>query len=252
VSDRLKESVTEYALRYLNTAGRFGATQVLEALARKPRGTLCFYGMPGTGKTQFAEYLSQQLGIPLIARRASELLSKWLGETERNIAAMFEEAASEDAMILLDEGDLFLQDRSKAEKSWEITQVNELLQRMERFDGIFVLCTNLFQDLDAAALRRFTFKILFQPLNNAQRWEMFVGESGLKGKLGALDRKTRDDWERRLSAMTDLCAGDFATVKRQAVLLNQTLSAAEWIEQLQIEVDTKNTATRPRAAVGFT
>ena len=77
------------------------------------------------------------LGMPLMTKRASDLMSKWVGENEKNIANMFEEAINEDALLLLDEGDSFLRDRSYARSSWEVTMVNELLQHMERFPGIF-------------------------------------------------------------------------------------------------------------------
>jgi SpoVK/Ycf46/Vps4 family AAA+-type ATPase len=200
---------------------------------------MVFYGPPGTGKTQFVEHLAAELGMPLVAKRASELLSKWLGESEKNIAQAFEEAASEDALLLLDEGDSFLRDRSQARASWEVTQVNELLQHIERFEGIVVVCTNLFRGLDAAALRRFTFKVEFRALDAHQRWEMFVNEAGLRGRLGEFERATREDWESRLMLMAQLTAGDFATVKRQCLLLGTQLNPDEWLTQLQLECDVK-------------
>jgi transitional endoplasmic reticulum ATPase len=83
------------------------------------------------------------------------------GRFEKNIAAAFEEAAAEDAILFFDEGDSFLRSRERAQHSWEVTQTNELLQRMERFSGIVVVATNLFRDLDAAALRRLHSKLSF-------------------------------------------------------------------------------------------
>ncbi len=234
-----KPSVTQYSLKYLNTAGRFGPTDILEALKRNPRGTMVLYGPPGTGKTQFVEHMAVELGMPLVTKRASDLLSKWLGESEKNIAAAFEEAASEDAILFLDEGDSFLRDRNEARASWEVTQVNELLQHMERFEGIVVVCTNLFRGLDSAALRRFTFKVEFRQLDADQRWEMFVNETGLKGQLSTIKQSVRDEWWEKLCFMKQLTAGDFATVKRQCNLLGTTLTPEQWLEQLQIEVDVK-------------
>ena len=78
---------------------------------------------------------------------------------------MFREAATEKAVLLLDEADSFLADRKSARSSWEVTQVNEILQQMENFSGVFICATNLVTSLDAAALRRFTFKIKFLPLD---------------------------------------------------------------------------------------
>lgn len=239
IQAKAKPSVTQYSLKYLNTSGRFGPEQILECLRRNPKGALVLYGPPGTGKTQFVEYLAAELGMPLVAKRASELLSKWLGESEKNIAAAFEEAASEDAILLLDEGDSFLRSRMEARASWEVTQVNELLQLIERFEGIVVVCTNLFSGLDAAALRRFTFKIEFRQLDADQRWDMFVNETGLKGQLTSVPRATRDEWWEKLCLMRQLAAGDFAIVKRQCNLLGTQLTPEEWLEQLQIECDVK-------------
>lgn len=236
---RERAPVTQYSLKYLNTAGRFSPAQILQALRARPRAAMVFYGPPGTGKTQFVEHLAAELGLPLVAKRASELLSKWLGESEKNIAQAFEEAAVEDAMLLLDEGDSFLRERSQARASWEVTQVNELLQHIERFEGIVVVCTNLFRGLDAAALRRFTFKVEFRALDAHQRWEMFVNETGLRGRLGEVERATREEWESRLLLMPQLTAGDFATVKRQCLLLGAQLGPEEWLEQLQLECDVK-------------
>lgn len=236
---RTKECVTEYSLEYINHSGKFGPEKILRALKLRPRGSLCLYGPPGTGKTQFVEYLAQQLGQRLISKRASDLLSKWVGDNEKNLAAMFQEAEAEDAILFLDEGDSFLRDRNLANQSWEVTKVNELLQGMERFPGIFVVATNLFRGLDTAALRRFTFKLELRALSPEQRWAMFVSEAGIKKNLTDFQRSQKDSWRADLHQMHQLAAGDFATVKRQCILLGETLTPDQWIEQLQIECDVK-------------
>jgi hypothetical protein len=240
--EEFKPSVTHYSLEYLNTAGRFSPAQILKSFRKRPKGSVLLYGPPGTGKTQFVEYLAAQLSLPLVSKSASALLSKWLGESEKNIAHAFEEASAEDAILFFDEGDSFLRSRTLAEHSWEVTQTNELLQRMERFDGIVLVATNLFRNLDAAALRRFTFKIEFRELDLTQRWKMFVAEAGLTDKLASIDAKTREKWEKRLVFMLHLTPGDFATVKRQSVVLDTALSPEEWLEQLEIECEIKSAA----------
>ena len=68
-------------------------------------------------------------------------------------------------MLLLDEADSFLRSRRMAERHYEVSEVNEMLQGMERFGGLFICTTNLFEDLDEAALRRFTFKLRFHVLD---------------------------------------------------------------------------------------
>jgi ATPase family associated with various cellular activities (AAA) len=158
-----------------------------------------------------------------------------------NIAAAFEEAAAEDAILFFDEGDSFLRSRARAHHGWEVTQTNEFLQKMERFDGIVIVATNLFRDLDAAALRRFTFKIEFRELDLTQRWKMFLAETGLADGAVAIDPDTREQWEQRLLFMKYLTPGDFATVKRQCRVLDTTLTPEEWLQQLEIECQIKST-----------
>ncbi len=235
--DEARLSITRYSLDYLHYAGRFGPTQILQAMQRQGQGTLCIYGLPGTGKTQFAEHLSMELGKPLLIKRASDILDKYLGESEKRLAEMFEQAEEEGAILLLDEADSFLRDRTMSQYSWEVTSVNELLQQMERFEGLFICTTNLYTHLDMAALRRFTFKIEFLPLTVHQRWAMFRNEAEVDE--AGLSERQRGEYEERLALMRDLTPGDFATVKRQSRLLGETLSPAEWLDQLDIEVAAK-------------
>jgi hypothetical protein len=165
----MRPSVTTYDLGMLNVESRFEVPRIVEALKARGHGTLCFYGAPGTGKTALAEHIARSLDRPLLVKQASDLMSKFVGETEQNMAAMFREAEAEKAVLLLDEADSFLQDRRGAQRTYEVTEVNEMLQGMERFAGIFVCTTNLLDRIDQAALRRFTFKIKFKPLTTAQR-----------------------------------------------------------------------------------
>ena len=83
VSQNAAKSITPYRLDYLNVDSQVPLARMLEAMQKRPQATLCFYGPPGTGKTQLAEYLAEQLDQNLIVKRASDLLSKWLGETEQ-------------------------------------------------------------------------------------------------------------------------------------------------------------------------
>ena len=108
---------------------------------------------------------------------------------------------------------------------------------MERFEGIFICTTNLFTQMDVAALRRFTFKLEFLPLNYDQRWAMFLNEAGLRGKR--LSEARQEAFEEQLALMRDLAPGDFATVKRQCVLLGEELTPEEWLAQLELEVQAK-------------
>lgn len=237
-----KECVTAYSLDMVNCAGRFGPKQILKAFKARPKGALCLYGPPGTGKTQFVDYLADALDLPLISKKASDLLGKYVGENEQNIAKAFEDASAEEAILFLDEGDSFLRDRSSAHSSWEVSTVNELLQNMEQFQGIFILATNLQRGLDAAALRRFTFKLEFLPSTPEQRWTMFLNETGLAEE--SLSEKQVEQWKDDLLMMVGLTPGDFATVKRQCILLGETLSPQEWLIQLQMECEARKALNR--------
>jgi SpoVK/Ycf46/Vps4 family AAA+-type ATPase len=223
-------SVTTYDLEMLNVETRFDIPRIVQALKARSHGTLCFYGAPGTGKTALAEHIAKALGKPLIIKQASDLMSKYVGETEQNMAAMFREAEAEKAVLLLDEADSFLQDRRGAQRTYEVTEVNEMLQGMERYQGIFVCTTNLLDRIDQAALRRFTFKIKFKPLTTLQRERMFVTEA-LGGDATAFEAPLKA----RLAKLDQLCPGDFAAVKRQVDILGTGFTADEFLEQLEAE-----------------
>ena len=214
----------------LNVESRFEIPRIVEALKARGHGTLCFYGAPGTGKTALGEHVAKALGKTLIVKRASDLVSKFVGETEQNMAKMFSEAESEKAVLLLDEADSFLQDRRGAQRTYEVTEVNEMLQQMEHYQGIFICTTNLLDRIDQAALRRFTFKIQFKPLTKEQRERMFITEA-LAGNAELMT----DELRSQLAKLEQLCPGDFAAVKRQTDILATEFSAAEFMEQLQAE-----------------
>jgi SpoVK/Ycf46/Vps4 family AAA+-type ATPase len=226
----MRPEVTQYSLDMLNVSSRYELPRIVNALKARGHGTLCFYGAPGTGKTALAEYLAKQLERPLMIRRASDLVSKFVGETEQQMAAMFRDAEAEKAVLLLDEADSFLQDRRGAQRTYEVTEVNEMLQGMERYRGIFVCTTNLLDSLDQAALRRFTFKIQFKPLTPEQRRRMFVVEA-LEGDESALSPEVAA----RLRKLDQLCPGDFAAVKRQIDILAEALTPEDFVSQLEAE-----------------
>jgi transitional endoplasmic reticulum ATPase len=95
-----------------------------------------------------------------------------LGQSEKNIAHAFAQAEQDRALLLIDEVDSFLQDRRGAQRSWEVSQVNEMLTRMEAFSGVFIAFTNLMAGLDQAALRRFDLKVKFDFLKAKQAQEL--------------------------------------------------------------------------------
>ena len=241
----LRPSVTQYSLDMLNVESRYELPRIVAALKARGHGCLCFHGAPGTGKTALAEHIAQQLERPLMIRRASDLVSKFVGETEQQMAGMFREAEAEKAVLLLDEADSFLQDRRGAQRTYEVTEVNEMLQGMERFAGVFICTTNLMDSIDQAALRRFTFKIHFKPLTAPQRETMFIVEA-LGGQAAALEPALRE----RLSRLDQLCPGDFAAVKRQVEILGESIEPVEFLAQLEAEHRIKP-GVREARKIGF-
>ena len=184
---------------------------LVDGLRTHPHARLCFYGPPGTGKTAFGRWLARELGKPLMVKRVSDLVSPYVGMTEQNLAGAFERAQQEDAVLLLDEVDSFLQDRRNARQSWEITAVNEMLTQMESYRGLFIASTNLIQDLDEASLRRFDLKVHFGYLNQVQAQALFAAH------LKALNLEDPEHSAgQRLRGEGRLTPGDFASLSRRA------------------------------------
>jgi len=210
--------------------------------------SICLYGVPGTGKSEFVRYLAHRCGRPLHRLPASALLSKWLGDTEKHIASAFRKAAREGAILLFDEADSFLRDRKAAHRSWEVTQVNEFLQQLESFPGIVACTTNLKDDLDTASLRRFVFKIELRPLARPQaRVLLDTTLVSLGGSPVAADEELAVN--QGLGAMDCLTPGDFAAVARRIKALGLAPEAAAVMAGLQEEVDARK---EPDRRVGFT
>ena len=168
-------------------------------------GLAClFHGRPGTGKSELGRFLALHLDIELIERRASDILSPYVGVSERIVAETFREAEAKGAILLVNEVESFFLNRDKARHSWELTLVNEFLTRLESFKGLFIGSTNRLEDLDSAALRRFSLKAEFLPLSLAGRAELF--ESILEPISGA---PLTSGQLQCLESLEELTPGDF-------------------------------------------
>ncbi|WP_172202788.1 ATP-binding protein [Niveibacterium sp. COAC-50] len=234
---------TAFDLAYVNAD--VDVSCLVAALMRRPAGRFCFYGLPGTGKSEFGRHIAEAIDRPVIVKRASDLLSKWLGDTESRIAGMFDQASQQGAVLILDEADSFLRSRERAEHSWEVSQVNELLTQMEAFDGIFICTTNLVEHLDPASLRRFDWKVRFSPLSHHQRWALFAQEFiRLGGTFEAAQAA-----EAAVSRLEGLTAGNIATVVRQYRLLDLTPTASDLVARLESEISLRDSgrAAHPRS-----
>lgn len=216
---------------HLNTSADL--TAIAARLHLHPCARLCLYGPPGTGKTAFAHWLAAELGKPIIARKASELLSPYIGMTEKNIASSFTQAAENGAVLVIDEVDSFLQDRSHAQRSWEVTQVNEFLTRVEAFPGILVASTNLVDRLDAASLRRFDLKLHFDYLRPEQSLRLFAAHCRKLGLGGPTEEQ-----QSAAASLQAVTPGDFAALARRHHL-EPIHSPAELLERLNEEIQCK-------------
>ncbi len=134
---------------------------------------ILFYGISGAGKTNLAHHIADSISRKLLCKNVSDILGMYVGESEKQIAGAFAEAKKTNKVLLFDEVDSFFRDRSLASHSWEITQVNEFLTQMEKFEGIVICTTNLRGIMDKAMQRRFDLMVEFKALK----------EEGVKGLL---------------------------------------------------------------------
>ena len=228
------ERVVKAARNYLDAG--FGA-----AAEDKPRMNILLFGPPGTGKTEFVKYLGQALDRKVIVMKGSDILDMYVGQSEKNIARAFRRAEVEHAILFFDEVDGLLQDRSNASHSWEVTQVNELLQQMGNFDGIMVAATNFSKNLDPATMRRFTFKLEFGYLDDAGKKSFF--ERMFKTTL-------TDDEFAELRQLRNLAPGDFRTVRQEQFYLGDAVTNLDRIAALKEECAVKKDGDR-HAPIGF-
>ncbi|MBI4818127.1 MAG: AAA family ATPase [Deltaproteobacteria bacterium] len=243
------ESKSPYRVDVLNASEDVSA--LADALERYSAGrgtgiSLCIHGPPGTGKSELARYFASRMHRRVVERRASDLVSKWVGETESNIARAFREAEDDGVMLLFDEADSFLRDRRNAVRSFEVTAVNELLQQIEHFKGVVAFTTNLWKEIDPAALRRFVFKVELRYSLPTQAVELFRSSfaeviDAAKGELES------SELEAALRGL-ELGPGDFGAVRRKLVTLGERRSPSELIAQLRAEVEARGTKPRP---IGF-
>lgn len=204
---RSAESVEEFDPRLWNADVDIAALadQACRA-ADASRLSILFYGPPGTGKSACARWMADKLGLEILLKRASDLLSKWVGETEQNIAAAFEEARRAKLFLIFDEADSFLHERAAGQQRWEVSEVNEMLTQMESHDQPFACTTNFASLVDTAALRRFTFKIKLEPLTTEQRVLAFKDFFAMEPPA-------------ELFRLDNLTPRDFAVVRRKLAFL---------------------------------
>lgn len=192
-------------------------------------------GPPGTGKSAWIRHLARQMGLPVLQKRASDLLDAYVGGTEHNIADAFAEARDTGVFLVFDEADSLLLERSDAMRSWEISAVNEMLTWMESHPLPFACTTNLVRRLDRASLRRFLVKLRFDWLNEAQARHAFRQFFDRPAPAG-------------LDALRTLTPADFALVRRRVAIQSDPLTPEALLPLLAAECADRVGGRRP---VGF-
>ena len=199
------------------------------------RVSLCLQGPPGSGKSAFVRYLAERIGLEVVQKRASDLMSMWVGQTEQKISEAFAEARDQEHFLVFDEADSLLSDRRFAHRSWEISRVNEMLTWMESHPLPFACTTNFGEHLDPATLRRFDFKLRLDYLAPDQAEAAFQVFFGL-------------DAPSEVRALQGLTPGDFAVVRRRGEIMGRSGDANALAAMLREECDAK--PDRPRR-IGF-
>ena len=140
--------------------------------------TVLFAGPSGTGKTMAADILAGELGLDLYKLDLSSVISKYIGETEKNLARIFDEAETSNAILFFDEADALFGKRSEVKDShdrYANIEVGYLLQRMEEYQGVAILATNFRKNMDEAFVRRLHFTVDFPFPNQADRHRIWLG-----------------------------------------------------------------------------
>ena len=244
---------SDYALTGLNIKGKVSLDRVVKAAGNyldasysagatdRPRMNILMYGPPGTGKTEFVKYLGKALDRKVLVMKGSDILGMYVGESEKNIARVFRQAEAEKAILFFDEIDGLLQSRENAHARWEVSQVNELLQQMENFNGVMVAATNFSKNLDPAVMRRFTFKLEFG----------YLDDDGVKIFFEKMFKTELSDEEfAELKTLKNLAPGDFRTVRQEMFYLGDEITNSDRIAALKEECLHKKDVPKI-AAIGF-
>lgn len=204
----------------------------------------CLHGAPGTGKTAWGRELAERIQRPLMVRKASDLLGMYVGQTEKRIARAFEQAEREGAVLLIDEADSFIGSRHNAQRSWEVSQVNQFLASLEQFNGIFVATSNLLERVDEAAMRRFDFVVRFDCLDADGVLLLLKDLANAYGIKLPSQKAQRE----MLEGMDLLTPGDFAAIYRRIRVLREPPDVGCLVDMLR---DCLRYKKQPSQPIGF-
>ncbi len=215
--------------------------QVTKMVERVSEGRFLLHGVPGTGKTGYVHALAEKLGKPLVCKSGSDLLGKFVGESEKAIKAMFEQATQQKAILLLDEAEAFFTDRASIQSDWRGSVINEMLVQLERFQGVFFASTNLPEQLDKAIKRRFDFSINFDYLKSEQVLQM--AEQCIEA-----GQQLTDIQRHKLKQLTHVTPADFAVAKRQKRFMAEDFTNDNLVELI---TDLSQERQPKKMAIGF-
>lgn len=192
-------------------AERWGFAQIMSDAGIKA----LFVGDPGTGKTMAAEVIAGELGVILLKIDLAQVVSKWVGETEKNLEAAFREAEASHCVLFFDEADALFGKRGEVRHGtdrYANLEVGYLLQRLERYEGLVILASNMQENIDAAFGRRFHFVVHFPRPDGAQRARLWRQVFPDQAPLAA-------DTDLELLAGLELTGAGITAAARTAALL---------------------------------
>ncbi|MFA6636915.1 MAG: ATP-binding protein [Candidatus Omnitrophota bacterium] len=167
VNDDIKEEVKLFLDAIKNKA--LQNSGIFDKVHKGRGNVFLFYGSSGTGKSMMAEAVASYIGKKVLFVEYPKIMSRWQGETDKNIMKVFETAKEKDVVIVMDEADTLLYSRSYAQWEHDIKFVNEMLQALETFEGEIILTTNMEILLDSAVERRVSLKVKFDPPDQKTR-----------------------------------------------------------------------------------
>ncbi|EDQ02031.1 AAA family ATPase [Shewanella benthica] len=229
-----------FSVDYLNIKGGNQAIgQLQHAIEHQSDIRTLLLGFSGTGKTAVVHHLAKVTNRGLTTIRCSDVLDKYIGESEKNLARIFKEATANNHILFFDEIDSLLLDRTGLRNSWEIQQVNELLTQLEAFNQPFFAATNYATRLDKAVMRRFDFKLSFEYLTANQVQRLYKSVTARSTLTHAVSSA--------LNKLQNLTPGEFAILARRQRISSTKLSDEECLDILSTENNRKITTK----AIGF-
>lgn len=173
-----QKQIMELACRRIRNQHKVGEQWGINRILPYGKGlSLLFFGPPGTGKTMAAQVISHDLGLDLYRIDLSQLFSKYIGETEKTIHLIFEEAKKSDIILFFDEADAVFAKRTEVSNSndkYSNNAISYILQKIEEYDGMVILSTNFYQNIDTAFLRRITYTVRFEMPRKEERLRLWT------------------------------------------------------------------------------